>query len=1105
MIKQDGGLSLAASDDVQSCGLVHNSLCHGATYSEVSTYHNTAKLSSSHGQMREEMEQTRCFNSHQLFEDAAADVDPGDKTRIFGSNDASQLDITCSEQEVFFQDHPNEPCSSPDNCTERAKMDSSAFLMQLKNSDASFLGNQPPTRNPVEVIDEIDRPCLEALQPKALISEDNEAVPFKVNTGNLCDVRSSSLRKPLGEIKDMRSSAKETQSVCLNGGESQKQEQQFEVDLDLTTCQSNGPVDLAMQKTKRRSIYETSCMDVTACFRSGIINSSDQQDSSQMALPTGSLSGVEPTWVLKQNAQDQTVGLNMTCCYGSGILAEKAPTSTDVDQTVVFDAEEENGESLDFTVCQGQGVLARFPSSTLQMDLAQLSKSDSRNMDSSAFLRALCGANETNTTVDKDVSDPLNEEMDLTAVHGPAMFKTTLVQTEEPAGQLCGPVNQLDVTTCSGNGILANYQVALNQTKEERSVGLGDSDALDFTICRGRPFSNSNLQTQDAFALAEGSRNLNDSSIFLQSPYRNGSPGTGDAEKVSGEMDLTATYDSCFGVENDALRTREMDNTTNNYCTSGLKDVITSPAKEGTGKTHSLERNYWRGETKGSSSQVKTVSGGNQLLKDDNNLKLSSHHGNLYKDVDYGLQKSKQKSVHNVTSLFCPGLTALPNKHSLGSSIHGTLDHAIRGQVASHIGPLSSANDLIRQGIHPDKTRVTELGDQDMQGRRCIVNPIPLSLPASTREKVQIHDSKNIFQPVTTTSSSFKEGEVLPQTDRNSSSKTNEVMDRDSASDIGWNPKHQEDTVVEFAACRSFSFPDISVQMSKRKSVCELSERDMTSTFDRGQVMLPSKPAGSNSAKQSSVHTRCQEDLPCEFNESIDVIKAKPMHNKEMPEQLIAPRLQQPCDDHKSNDCTTQKGERLEDAEDTLSSYVPLQMETPLTQSTNDTLQSKLSDTRCQELEALNSKGAEVSHHLSARKTTNSSSKEVGSDGNSKLMLMRCREAAFHGENETAALKEMQLSQLQEIPEESQASQLEIAIPCGNLRKLNSSTQRECEESTIHKQGNEEFNTSFDSERLLEGPAEGGLDPHKMSTIEEVENGIKTKEECTRKNIAQEE
>ena len=450
-------------------------------------------------------------------------------------------------------------------------------------------------------------------------------------------------------------------------------------------------------------------------------------------------------------------------------------------------------------------------------------------------------------------------------------------------------------------------------------------------------------------------------------------------------------------------------------------------------------------------------------------------------------------------------MTALPNKHSLGSSIHGTLDHAIRGQVASHIGPLSSANDLIRQGIHPDKTRVTELGDQDMQGRRCILNPIPLSLPASTREKVQIHDSKNIFQPVTTTSSSFKEGEVLPQTDRNSSSKTNEVMDRDSASDIGWNPKHQEDTVVEFAACRSFSFPDISVQMSKRKSVCELSERDMTSTFDRGQVMLPSKPAGSNSAKQSSVHTRCQEDLPCEFNESIDVIKAKPMHNKEMPEQLIAPRLQQPCDDHKSNDCTTQKGERLEDAEDTLSSYVPLQMETPLTQSTNDTLQSKLSDTRCQELEALNSKGAEVSHHLSARKTTNSSSKEVGSDGNSKLMLMRCREAAFHGENETAALKEMQLSQLQEIPEESQASQLEIAIPCGNLRKLNSSTQRECEESTIHKQGNEEFNTSFDSERLLEGPAEGGLDPHKMSTIEEVENGIKTKEECTRKNIAQEE
>jgi len=1113
MIKQDGGLSLAASDDVQSLGLVHNSLCHGATVSEVNTYHNTAKLSSSHGHMREEMEQTRCFNSHQLFEDPAADVDPGDQTRIFGSNDASQLDITCFEEEVFFQDHPNEPGSSPDNCTERAKMDSSAFLMYLKNSDTSFVGNQPPTRNPVKVIDEIDRPCSESLQSKALISEDSEAVSFKVNTGNLCDVRSSSSRKPLGEIKDMRSSAKETQSVCLNGGESQQQEQQFEVDLDLTTCLSNGPVDLAMQKTKRRSIYETSCMDVTACFRSGIINSSDQQGLSQMALPTSSLSGVEPTWVLKQNAQDQTVGLNMTCCYGNGILAEKAPMFTDADQTVVFDAEEENGDSLDFTVCQGQGVLARFPSSTSQMDLAQSSKSDSRNMDSSAFLRALCGANETNTTDDKDVSDPLNEEMDLTAVHGPAMFKTTPVQTEEPARQMCGPVNQLDVTSCSGNGILANYQVAPNQTKEERSVGLGDSDALDFTICRGRPFSNSNLQTQDAFALTEGSRKLNDSSIFLQSPYRNGSPGTGDAEKVSAEMDLTATYDSSFGVENNALRTREIDNTNNNYCTLGLKDII-SPAKEGTGKTHSRERNYWRGETKGSASQVKTVSGGNELLKDDSNLELSSHQGNFYKDVDYGLQKSKQKSVHNVTSLFCPGLTALPNKHSLGSSIHGTLDHAIRGQVASQNGPLSSANDLVRQGIHPDKTSVTELGDQDRQGRRCILNPIPLSLPASTREKFQIHDSKNIFQPVTTTSSSFKEGEVLPQVGRNSSFKTNEVMDRDSASDIGWNPKHQEDTIVKFTICRSFSIPDISVQMAKRKSVGELCERDMTSTFDRGPVMLPSEPAGSNSAKQSSVHTRYQEDLPCEFNESIAVIKAKPMHSKEMPEQLIASRLKQPCDDHKSNDHTAEKGERLENAGDMLSSYVPLQMETPLKQATNDSLQSNLSDTRCQEstvhkfneVEASNTTGSEVSHPLSARKPSSSSSKEAGSDGNSKLMLTRCREAAFHGENETAALKEMRLSQLQEIPEESQASQLEIAIPCGNLSKLNdSSTQRECEESSVQKQCNEDCNTSFDSEHLLEEPAETGLDPHKMSTIEEVENGNKREVECTSKNIAEEE
>ena len=278
--------------------------------------------------------------------------------------------------------------------------------------------------------------------------------------------------------------------------------------------------------------------------------------------------------------------------------------------------------------------------------------------------------------------------------------------------------------------------------------------------------------------------------------------------------------------------------------------------------------------------------------------------------------------------------------------------------------------------------------------------------------------------------------------------------------------------------------------------------------------MLPSEPAGSNSAKQSSVHTRCQEDLPCEFNESIAVIKAKPMHSKEMPEKLIESRLKQPCDDHKSNDHTAEKGERLENAGDTLSRPVPLQMETPLKQAMNDTLQSNLSDTRCQEStvqkfseeEALNTTGSEVSHPLSASKPSSSSSKEAGSDENSKLMLTRCREAAFHGENETAALKEMRLSLLQEMPVESQASQLEIAIPCGNLSKLNdSSTQRECEESSIQKQCNEDCSTSFEAERLLEEPAEGGLDPHKMSTIEEVENGNKREVECTSKNIAEEE
>lgn len=1131
------------SEVVKTPGTANITLCKGVTVNATDSLFSTAKPRSSSPQMIEEMEHTICIDSNQPLLDKFTAADSGDQTMIFESDAAVELDITCTskEQEVLFCDNPGAPLSSSINSEEAGKMDSTAFLMSLKATPS--INNPTSTQKEIEMSDKTDcRPLLISSKSNISISENSEVLPFKDNTAYSDKVGISCPRKPLGEITDVRSSSEGTQHVGWNGAYLLEEEPLCD-DLELTTCQSYGPLDRTMQKTKRRSIYEASCMDITSCFSPGFVNSSEQQDTSKKTSYTGRslgatcsssyitctsseietscLVGEKTTDHNKEDVEGQTSHLNMTCCYGRGILPKKSLLGSVTDQTLVYGTKGENADPLDLTVCQGEGVFTR-------------------NMDSSAFLQTLDGVRDVYVNCSTmNVSDQMDGEMDLTAVHGSATFQaaqtTTLI--EENAGPLNEPVNQLDITNCYGNGILAN-DLASSDTAEVRSAGPGHTDILDFTVCRGRSFSTSTQHTRQGKLPGSDAANKVDSLVFLRSLCEGRGPDCNDVDKVSSEMDITATTEASLCVENGGHRFghNRMFNLVADK-TLRLKDYNESNISLASNEIaiiDSQNRHSLKGATWNQAAEITIHSHGNDF-SDDNDLELTSCHS--YKVIDHKMQKLKRRSIYDVTdievtSCFGPGWAKLQDKKPTGSNIVDILEHSGSAKDFTHANKLLiKGNNLARHGIQQqsDKAKTESIaacGNQGNPGfeaqRRCILDPIPLSMPVSTRETSGKNDSKCLLQ---SSKSTPQESEVLSHTSGNNSLENSKVTVEESgtvcASPEGWNRNQKEEVNLELTTCHSLGGLDISSNKTKRKSIYECSEMEITSGYGQGLVTSPLASAAIKRASLTSFETRCQGDIATScVNETTDINTTQHLQSKKMAEQLEASGVGMKvifCS-HKSNDYSIEKGDSVEAEAGEDSSYIPQQIKSPFKWVMCDGAQTNMNVTRCQEasvqrLSENTTQHSQISEIAENASTLNqwqqmpSPFKPVTCDREkANINQTRCKEAIMDGLNETSALSAMQHSKVQDILGELQASRLKFTAPCANHTEFDSNAEKVHSES-FHKQYGEEWNFSFGSETVSmpdEQDVSGfGSDGHKLSTIKEVEDGDKTEVDKS-KNVTQE-
>ena len=303
----------------------------------------------------EDMEHTKCFSTSQFIQTMATSVELGshEQTKIFSEDAGVDLDVTCSQRDIFFQNYPNEE-----------KRDATAFLASLKSSSL-----KSPEKDIFQKGDKISHSFLE--QKSACVQKSESG---SVASGNI-----SIEQRPFVEI---------THDTTLQKNGTQ---QEFtNENIELTTCY-NYEVQTKEEKSKRRSIYESVDVDVTTCFGSGLINSpdsialggrihetsdhrsnyctelnsikhlGDQKDATILrchALETKSNAIDYRSVVTRetQEAHEQAGQLDLTKCYGGVILPNKQGTDH-----ASFPSR--STEALDFTICRGQDSFTR-PSSS---------------------------------------------------------------------------------------------------------------------------------------------------------------------------------------------------------------------------------------------------------------------------------------------------------------------------------------------------------------------------------------------------------------------------------------------------------------------------------------------------------------------------------------------------------------------------------------------------------------------------------------------------------------------------------------------------------------------------------------------------------------------
>lgn len=481
----------------------------------------------------EEMEYTTCYSS--VLQNSATNME---NTKIFSHDTAIDLDITCSQKKIFYQDGLNNQVMSPAGFQENDRMDSTSFLLSLGSKHAHTQGIKVKHDTAISA------------------TRSNDSI--------------SRRRQPIGEIRPEQggydSQSGSQQSPCSNA------------DVELTACHSFAVLESNSQKTKRRSVYEPAELELTSCYGQGLAKSSDNQevgvqkrqalgvradlnafrnsfetnlpDKAQPVCETqlnitncsrDSMTSGKKTLLsfdnqtnveevhddvttkdstndfsfdstvflrslgarkspiasvdtdnrnLERNQnENQSPGstghLEMTRCYGTGILQNtRLPVLiTGSNHTLVFSSDTDRTDSLDLTVCQTQkqqAASAPFPP-LLQQNSQNEQNSPNRSsskMNSSVFLRGL-------GEVMPSVGDTNEEECDLelTTCHSQPVLENSAQNTSRSS---VTELSDLDVTSCHGPGLLQSVDNCDRLDANKRKANqLCQSADVAVTVCHG--------------------------------------------------------------------------------------------------------------------------------------------------------------------------------------------------------------------------------------------------------------------------------------------------------------------------------------------------------------------------------------------------------------------------------------------------------------------------------------------------------------------------------------------------------------------------------------------------------------------------------------------
>lgn len=404
----------------------------------------------------EDMEHTKCFSTSQFIQTMARSVELGshEQTKIFSEDAGVDLDVTCSQRDILFQNYPNEE-----------KRDATAFLASLKSGSL-----KSPEKDISQKGDKISHSFLE--QKSACVQKSESG---SVASGNI-----SIEQRPFVEI---------THNTTLQ--KYGTQQESTNENIELTTCY-NYEVQTKTEKSKRRSIYESADIDVTTCFGSGLINSPDSialggrihETSNQGSNYCTGLNSIEhlgdqkDATILRchasetrsnaidyrsfvtretQEAHEQAGQLDLTKCYGGVILPNKQGTDH-----ASFPSR--STDTLDFTICHGQDSFTRPSSSQTHqtaacnddMDLTATFTAGSAASSSEKFNSGL----HDQTAMDKvsgytasvDSKHHIIEDDDLefTACHSHKGIENNVENSKRKS--IYEPAD-LDITSCYGPGL----------------------------------------------------------------------------------------------------------------------------------------------------------------------------------------------------------------------------------------------------------------------------------------------------------------------------------------------------------------------------------------------------------------------------------------------------------------------------------------------------------------------------------------------------------------------------------------------------------------------------------------------------------------------------